>query len=140
MTAPVITSQSGESRPKPLLVICDHGSRRSEAHENLVEMVRLIENEALHLGVDVTLAHMEIQVPLLKDVLEVELSRGRVDFTIVPYFLAPGRHSTHDIPEIVTSVLAGQPVEFRVTEPLGIDRSLAQLVLVRAGYLGSEPA
>jgi sirohydrochlorin ferrochelatase len=48
--------------------------------------------------------------------------------------LSPGRHSTADIPRMVTNVAKAFPnVSFSVTPAFGLHEKLAEVVLERAG-------
>ncbi len=52
---------------------------------------------------------------------------------MVPYFLAPGRHASEDIPSLVAEAAAGfAQVTWRISPCLGPDDVLAQLVVTRA--------
>ena len=61
------------------------------------------------------------------------IDRGAHEIVVVPYFLAPGSHSTDDIPRQARKAAAEHAgVSVRVTPPLGPDPALARLVLERA--------
>jgi sirohydrochlorin ferrochelatase len=48
--------------------------------------------------------------------------------------LSPGRHATADIPRMVAEAAAKHPgVKFKVTDPLGLDDKIGEVVLERAG-------
>ena len=52
-----------------------------------------------------------------------------------PYFLAPGRHSTTDIPQMAADAAAKHPgVRFHVTQPLGLDEKIALLMIQRIDH------
>ncbi|MEI8197333.1 MAG: CbiX/SirB N-terminal domain-containing protein, partial [Phycisphaerae bacterium] len=58
-----------------------------------------------------------------------------------PYFLAPGRHSTTDIPRLTAAAAEKHPgIRYHVTAPLGLDEKITQVIEQRvlecshAGY------
>ena len=51
---------------------------------------------------------------------------------VVPYFLAAGRHVTHDLPAVITETMQKHPqVEVRLLPHLGAFTDLSQLLLGR---------
>ena len=51
----------------------------------------------------------------------------------------PGRHATRDIPRMVAEAAESYPdVTFTVTDPLGVDPKIGQLILDRAGLSNSS--
>ena len=59
---------------------------------------------------------------------------GATDVTVFPYMLSPGRHSTADIPRMVSEAARAFPhVTFSVTPAFGVHEKLAELILERAG-------
>ena len=117
---------------KTALLLVDHGSARAKANELLAEVALLV--RALS-GLEVVeCAHMELAEPTIAQALEA-CERAGADLVIVhPYFLAPGNHSTQDIPRLVGEAAARHPrLRYRVTEPLGLHAKIAEVVLERAG-------
>ncbi len=114
------------------ILIVDHGSRLSDANEMLGEMATLIQSMA---GSDVVVryAHMELAEPDINEGFEQCVRAGATDVTVFPYMLSPGRHSTSDIPRMVTAAARPFPhVAFNVTPAFGLHEKLAQVVLERA--------
>ena len=52
---------------------------------------------------------------------------------VFPYFLAPGRHSTQDIPRLCAAAATKLPasVSYHCGEAIGLARELAELILTR---------
>jgi len=116
---------------KPAIVLVDHGSRRAEANRTLEEMAALVRAAAP--GRVVRAAHMELAAPSVAEAVDACVAEGAREVVVVPYFLAPGRHSTCDIPRLAREAAARHPgVAVRVAEPLGAHPKLAELVLERA--------
>jgi sirohydrochlorin ferrochelatase len=115
------------------LLLVDHGSRAAEANESLEKVAALV-RERVGAGIVVAVAHMEIAPPTVAEAVADLASQGAKEIVVVPYFLAPGRHSRQDIPALVTEAgAAHRGILFVMAEPLGPHPLLAELVLSRAG-------
>lgn len=115
------------------ILIVDHGSVRAEANDMLRCMANLIQTMA---GPDVVVryAHMELAEPDIASGFTDCVRAGATDVTVFPYMLSPGRHSTTDIPRMVSNTAKAFPqVAFNVTPAFGVHEKLAELVLERAG-------
>ena len=126
------------------ILIVDHGSVRREANDMLICMANLLQTMV---GDDVVVryAHMELSEPDIAAGFTECVRAGATDVTVFPYMLSPGRHSTTDIPRLVSSIATTFPhVAFSVTPAFGVHEKLAELVLERAGiepvraFAGSE--
>lgn len=79
-------------------------------------------------------AHMELADPDIAAGFSSCVEAGATDVTVFPYMLSPGRHSTSDIPRMVTDISRAFPqVSFSVTPAFGLHEKLAEVVLERAG-------
>jgi len=111
----------------------DHGSRRVEANEQILDMARRV---ALLVpdGTPIATAHLEVCAPTIADGIAELLAQGVDELRVLLYFLSDGRHAREDIPALVHAALAARP-EVRVTiaGALGPDDLLARLMLLRAG-------
>jgi len=77
-------------------------------------------------------AHMELAPPDIADAVAACVKAGSTDITVMPYMLAPGRHSTDDIPRMALEAAERhEGVRVRVSEPLGADSRLAEVILAR---------
>jgi sirohydrochlorin ferrochelatase len=113
--------------PSTAVIVIDHGSKKSAANDMLLEVVAQYQAVT---GTDVVEpAHMELAEPTLAQAVGTCVARGATTIVVHPYFLAPGRHSTGDIPQMVAAVAADYPeVTFHVTAPLGIAPEMAQVM------------
>ena len=109
------------------VIVIDHGSRMPAANHMLDDVVRMYQDAT---GAEIVEpAHMELAEPTLDDAASRCVARGATSIVVHPYFLAPGRHSTSDIPNMVAELAPRYPeIYFRVTEPLGVDTIMAQLM------------
>ena len=119
------------------ILIVDHGSVRAEANEMLRCMANLLQTMA---GSEIVVryAHMELAEPDIAQGFTDCVRAGATEVTVFPYMLSPGRHSTTDIPRIVSRTAEKFPdVTFSVTPAFGVHEKLGELILDRAGI---EPA
>ncbi|MBZ2170035.1 sirohydrochlorin chelatase [Marinobacter sp. F4216] len=65
------------------------------------------------------IAYMELASPSLDDVIAEEASAGFTSFTIVPLFLAAGRHLRKDVPAMVRGLESTHNVEIQLAPPIG---------------------
>ncbi|MFD3567662.1 sirohydrochlorin chelatase [Streptomyces sp. NPDC058667] len=117
--------------PAPTLVAVGHGSRDPRARATLERLLDRVRE--LRPGLDVRLAHIELNAPLLDATLAGLAAEGR-DAVLVPLLLAPGYHVTHDLPAAVAATPA---LRARVAEPLGAHPLLVEALadrLARAGW------
>lgn len=112
------------------IILIDHGSKRASANEMLNDVVRVFREVS---GASIVeAAHMELAEPTLADAFAACVEQGATEIVIHPYFLAPGRHSTEDIPRMAEEAAALYPLTpYRVTEPLGIDPRMSEVIALR---------
>jgi sirohydrochlorin ferrochelatase len=112
------------------IVLVDHGSKRDEANallEDVAQLFRGISGAGI-----VEVAHMELAEPTIAQAVARCVAQGARRVVVHPYFLAPGRHSTTDIPHLVAEAAAQHPnVSCTVTAPLGLDPRLSEVILDR---------
>jgi sirohydrochlorin ferrochelatase len=57
------------------------------------------------------------------------VERGATRVICFPYFLAPGNHWKHDIPELMKEAAEKHPkIEWQVTNPLGLHPAMAGIM------------
>jgi sirohydrochlorin ferrochelatase len=111
------------------ILLVDHGSRRADANATLDAIAELVRARTDAL---VAVAHLELASPSIEEAITAIGDRVR-DLVVVPYFLAPGRHVSEDVPRRVREAARAFPsMRVRIAEPLGVDPLLAELVLARA--------
>lgn len=83
------------------LLIVSHGSRRQQSND---EVNDLAQNLGLHLNDVFDVIHsafLEIATPSIPEGIDKCVDLGADSITVLPYFLAAGRHVAEDIPSIV---------------------------------------
>lgn len=115
------------------MIIVDHGSRRPESNDLLLEVVEAYRR---HSGWPIVEpAHMELAEPSIAVAFARCVELGAKQVLIVPYFLAPGRHWSEDIPRLAAE--AASPfrelgISHIVTPPLGLHPLMLQVIDDRA--------
>lgn len=120
----------GDEADRLGLVIVDHGSRRAESNELLLEVAAMFRRATGLQNIEP--AHMELAPPSIADAFDALVERGVRLVVVVPYFLAPGRHWREDIPRLAAEAAARRPgVRHMVTAPLGLHEALAAVMTQR---------
>jgi sirohydrochlorin ferrochelatase len=130
-------SATAESSICPAIVVVDHGSKREAANNNLNDVIAVI--RARSNGVPIYGAHMELANPTIAEAYSAAVQGGANHVIVVPFFLAPGRHVTSDIPALVSDAAQSHPgVTFDVRSPIGTHPAIADLVMERSGVVVRE--
>lgn len=112
------------------IILVDHGSRLASANDMLNDVAQLFRRVSGKQIVEP--AHMELAAPSIADAFSACVAQGATRVIVHPYFLSPGRHSTTDIPRMVAEAAKHYPkVSFHVTQPLGLDEKIAQVIIKR---------
>ncbi len=115
---------------KRAIVIVDHGSRRDEANAQLEIIARRL-RDRLPDQLIVT-AHLEIAEPNIAAAIATCAAQDATEIVIHPYFLAPGRHTTHDIPAQVRDAAISYPsIRISISEALGLHPALIDAIVDR---------
>ncbi|KXZ50539.1 hypothetical protein GPECTOR_16g714 [Gonium pectorale] len=118
---------NGAVADKVGVVIVDHGSRKKDSNEMLVEFGRLYEQLTGQEIVEV--AHMEIARPTIEEAVARCAERGARRVVIAPYFLSRGRHIQEDIPALVREAQQKHPgLQCTIADPIGIDPLMVRLI------------
>jgi sirohydrochlorin cobaltochelatase len=119
-----------QDSPAPTVVVVAHGSRSEAAndfHRSFCESI------AVSTDLTVSAAFLESGSPSLPDAVDAAAASGAQSIAVVPHFLAPGNHTTRDIPEMVESARRTHPaleiVELSFTgETTGLTELIGQAV------------
>jgi sirohydrochlorin ferrochelatase len=115
------------------VIVVDHGSRRRESNDLLLEAARLFAERSQYAIVEP--AHMELAEPSIATAFDRCVERGARTVVVFPYFLLPGRHWDQDIPRLAAEAAARHPgVAYLVTAPLGLHPLMAQIMSDRIAH------
>jgi len=114
------------------IIIVDHGSRRGESNDMLLEVVALYRKRSRFAIVEP--AHMELAEPSIATAFARCVAQGARRVVVMPYFLGPGKHWDQDIPRLSAAAAAAhRGVSYLVTAPIGLHPLMAQLIEARIG-------
>jgi len=114
---------------KRAVLLVDHGSRRAEANALLETLARALGS---HVDRVVKTAHLEAAEPDIAQGIDACVAEGAQAITVLPCFLAPGRHTVADVPAQATAAAARHPgVTVRVAEPLGSHPLVIEILRAR---------
>lgn len=112
------------------VILVDHGSRRYESNNMLLEVARQFA-ETMSVPI-VEPAHMELAEPSIDTAFDRCVARGARTVVVFPYFLLPGRHWHEDIPRLAAESAAKHPgVRYLVTAPLATHPLMSQIIAQR---------
>lgn len=126
------TTSSTSSPPSPLkvaIILVDHGSRKSEANNMLMEVAD--KYKKLYNIEIVEAAHMELSEPSISTAFRKCIDQGANKIICHPFFLSKGRHVQEDIPEMMRAAAAEHVdvlFEYSITEPLGVQEKILELI------------
>lgn len=101
------------------ILLVDHGSRRAQANALLDRVVALVKLR-LGPGSIVEPAHMEIADPTIGQGFTRCVQQGATTVIVHPFMLAPGRHVTEDLPDLIAKAAkAHDGVAYAMAAPLG---------------------
>jgi len=86
-------------------LLVDHGSRLEAANEVVSHVARAMQ-ERLGAGARVAWAHQEAAAPSIDEAVDALAAEGVRELVVVPFFLAPGKHATSDVPRLAREAVA----------------------------------
>ena len=114
---------------KALLVVA-HGSRRAQSNDEVRALTERVRDSAGDRYAAVECAFLELAEPSIPDGLSRLIKQGAARITVMPYFLAAGRHVAEDIPAEVEPIRRQHPdVAIEIAPYLGTSATMAALVL-----------
>jgi sirohydrochlorin cobaltochelatase len=107
------------------LILFAHGAREPEWAQPFEQVRDRLRSQ----GMRVELAFLEIMTPSLEDAAQTLANEGTRSVTIVPLFLAQGKHLKRQLPEMIAALeRAHAGVEFRLTPALGDDPEIVTAI------------
>ena len=124
-----------ENNPKSSLILFAHGSRDPKWAEPFKAIQSLIRAQAPALRVE--LAFLELMQPGIQECLSNLVKQGVKRVSIVPIFLAAGRHLREDLPALIAPIQQQFPdLVIDVSAPIGeipeFQAAIAKLALAQA--------
>ena len=108
----------------PRIILLAHGSsdkRWCETFEKLAEpTLKSVDNARV--------AYMELAEPSIDTIIMDGVAEGITEFTIVPLFLAAGRHLRKDVPAMIEELEKAHGVSIQLAPPIGENPLLGQAI------------
>jgi sirohydrochlorin ferrochelatase len=112
------------------VVVVDHGSRLDESNRWIHLVAERLKQALQHQNVYP--AHMELAEPSIQQAVDDCVGKGARRIVVIPFFLLPGRHWKHDIPQLSRNAVAKhRGVRCLVTAPLGLHDLMIELMQLR---------
>ena len=119
------------------LLVVAHGSRRAESNDEVRSLTGRVRAAAGNRFAAIECAFLELAPPSIPDGLEQLIERGATHVTVLPYFLAAGRHVAEDIPAEVEQTRVAHPdVTIDIAPYLGTSEAMPGLLLDTIGVPG----
>jgi sirohydrochlorin cobaltochelatase len=107
------------------IILFAHGAREAEWARPFERVRDTLRSE----GARVELAYLEIMKPSLEETAQLLAAEGVKTVTIVPLFLAQGKHLKRELPERVAALRRDHAgMEFRLTPALGDDPEILSAI------------
>jgi precorrin-8X/cobalt-precorrin-8 methylmutase len=124
------------------LIIIGHGSKLPHNRENLEKLADILRKRSKFKTVEISF--MVRNKPTIPEAIENLAKKGVSKIVLIPAFLAPGVHTTREIPEMIEMkekepLLKERGIELVYGEPLGSDERIAAIIEEKAlKALGQE--
>jgi precorrin-8X/cobalt-precorrin-8 methylmutase len=125
------------------LIIIGHGSKLPHNRENLEKLAEILRKRSKFKTVEISF--MVRNKPTIPEAIENLAKKGVSKIVLIPAFIAPGVHTTREIPELIElkekePFLKERGIELVYGEPLGSDERIAEIIEEKAlEALGQKP-
>ena len=111
------------------LLLVSHGSRRTQSNEEVNQLCARLKSDMDQQFDIFHSAFLEIASPSIPEGIEQCVEDGASSITVLPYFLAMGRHVAEDIPSIVANTSEQFPgVPISITRHIGASEGMLKLI------------
>ena len=128
MTNPAVLEKVG-------LILIGHGSKLPHNRENLEKIAEILRRQSQFKIVEI--AFMIRDTPTISEAIDSVAKKGVSKIVLVPAFLAPGVHTTQEIPELIDvkdkqAQLSARGIRVFYGEPIGADECIAVILAEKA--------
>lgn len=106
------------------IILLAHGS----SDQRWCETFERLAQPTLNAVEDAAIAYMELAEPSMADIISRGKQEGANNFTVVPLFLAAGRHLRKDVPAMIDELEKEFEVTIRLAEPIGQNPHLGEAI------------
>jgi sirohydrochlorin ferrochelatase len=133
-----LNTELESSKARVAVLLIAHGSRRSEANDDLVCLAKLISARGEYDWVEVS--YLEIARPNIEEGGKICVERGATQVLMMPYFLSAGVHVVNDLESARQQLAMEFPaVNFTLCPHLGLHPLMADIVLSRLNESANSP-
>lgn len=123
------------------LVLIGHGSKLPHNRENLEKLADILRKRGNFKVVDV--AFMMRNKPTIAEAIDTIAKKGIMKIILIPVFLAPGVHTTQEIPELIgikdrELQLSAKGIQIVYGEPIGSDERIADILEEKALHAAAK--
>lgn len=112
-----------------ILIIAAHGSRRSQSNQEIQQLAHTLNERLAHKYNGVSHAFLEFAPPTIENAMQAAFEQGAEQITVLPYFIAGGKHVGKDIPQAIASVLEQWPdKDIILKEHIGAHKGMLDLL------------
>ena len=117
------------------LILIGHGSKLPHNRENLEKIAEILRKQSNFKIVEI--AFMIRDTPTIPEAIDTISKKGVSKIVLVPAFLAPGVHTTQEIPELIEvkdkkSQISAKGIQLFYGEPIGADECIAVILAEKA--------
>ncbi len=117
------------------LILIGHGSKLPHNRENLEKLAGILRKQSKFKTVEI--AFMIRDTPTIPEAIDAISKTGVSKIVLIPAFLAPGVHTTKEIPELIEvkekkSQLSNKGIKLFYGEPIGADECIAVILEEKA--------
>jgi precorrin-8X/cobalt-precorrin-8 methylmutase len=117
------------------LILIGHGSKLPHNRENLEKLADIMRKHSIFKIVEISF--MVRNSPTIPEAIDTIAKKGVTKVILVPAFLAPGVHTTQEIPELIgvkdkESQLSAGGIQLFYGEPIGADECIAVILEEKA--------
>ena len=117
------------------LILIGHGSKLPHNQENLEKIAQIMRELSSFKVVEISF--MVRNTPTIHEAIDTIAKKGVTKIVLVPAFLAPGVHTTREIPELIglkdkESQLSQKGIQLIYGEPIGADECIAVILEEKA--------
>lgn len=117
------------------LILIGHGSKLPHNRENLEKLADIMRKHSNFKIVEISF--MVRNTPTIPEAIDTITKKGVTKIVLVPAFLAPGVHTTQEIPELIgvkdkESQLSARGIQLFYGEPIGADECIAVILEEKA--------
>lgn len=106
------------------IILLAHGS----SDKRWCDTFEQLASPTLDAVADSRIAYMELAEPSLDTIITEGTAEGVSQFTIVPLFLAAGRHLRKDVPAMISELEKANGVTIKLAPPIGENPLLGQAI------------